>query len=322
MSATLQERQERAESRIEALLFGMDETVRQVYESLLERGTDYRELTPEKKVARLEGFHDYIITRDATGVDHPSLADYLEAKKKFGDEMLSFGTGKHRDEVIVEAETVEPAEEEVVVVDAPAEESPETETLSNDSDKNELPSFLAEDESDGDNVVSPEADEDSNDDDEPAVTAEPEAVVEAPNTTVWDDDDDDVVIDPVVSDENEAKAPDTQSFDEVINENDESEEDAKDEAPKVDQITERIIIDQDFATKLGGYTIDDVDDYLDPLAEFFKSEHSAEEYAAKASEVKNKTFGKKSFKKGFASVEVDAFLDRVSADLEMRAKAK
>lgn len=96
MSVTLQERRERAEGQIESLLSGMDEMVRQAYESLLERGADYEELTEKQEVARLEGFHDYIIVREETGVEHPRLEEYIEVKKRRGDELISFGTGKHR----------------------------------------------------------------------------------------------------------------------------------------------------------------------------------------------------------------------------------
>lgn len=333
MSASLQERRERVERRLEALLLGLDETVRQVYESLLERGADYDELTPEKSVARLEGFHDYIITREETGVAHPTFSDYLEAKRKFGDEMLSFGTGRHS------------AQESVAPVEAPAqaeveepevlEEFAETSLVASDeveaTEEEEVPSFLADD---TDEEVEPVVEDDVVESEEEDASTEEEPVEEdvdvsedadadkdeevAPAASVWDDGEDDVVI---IADE-------TPATEEV---KEETKEDAGFVAPVVEdapkeeskpvagRINERVIIDQEFSTKLGGYNIDEIDDYLDELATFFKSSHSASEYTAKVKDIEEKTFSKKGFKKGFAINEVDDFLDTVILELQNRA---
>lgn len=330
MSVSLQERRERAEGRIESLLSGMDETVRQVYESLLERGADYRELTPEKEVARLEGFHDYILTRDETGVDHPSLTDYLETKKKFGNEMLSFGTGKHRD--------VETAEEnhgeQVAYVEEPyaVEEDHDDEEVVAEDVHEELPSFLADEDEpaeelhtdDWEDDVDADTDEESDETEEVVEESEPEAeeTVEESNAdedaddateeqeSTWGsvfDDEDEVVINPTASNE-VVEAPKADVQDEPV------------VASTANRINERVIIDQEFATKLGGYNIDEVDESLDLLADFFKGSHSGAEYVAKADEVSKVTFSKKSFKKGFATNEVEEFMEAVVQELRNRAQ--
>lgn len=337
MSASLQERRERVERRLEALLLGLDETVRQVYESLLERGADYDELTPEKSVARLEGFHDYIITREETGVAHPTFSDYIEAKRKFGDEMLSFGSGRHSTQETVSP--VEEAAEELEIVEEFQEPSLVASEEVETTDEDELPSFLADESNDSDEVVAVADEEPVVDDEEEVegeevapvaedeviddnddVEAEEVAVAPAePVASVWEDDEDDVVI---IGDEDkapaaeEAPAPvaDEAGFVAPV-----VEKDSKEESKAVaGRINERVIIDQEFSTKLGGYNIDEIDDYLDELAGFFKTSHSAAEYTAKAKDIEGKTFNKKNFKKGFAINEVDNFLDTVILELQNR----
>jgi len=364
MSASLQERRERVERRLEALLLGLDETVRQVYESLLERGADYDELSPEKSVARLEGFHDYIITREETGVAHPTFSDYLEAKRKFGDEMLSFGTGRRsavEEEVVVPApvEEVVPAvedAEEDVVLDEFVEATPLAASSTDVEEDEKVTSFLAdledlqedseedsaeevqivednapviddEEEVEGEEVapVSEDVVIDDNDEveaEEVAVEEKPEEAPVEEKRSVWEDDDEEVVI---IADAEEAPATvvvsdDTKAFEGFIAPAAKEEEaPAKSSAPVAGRINERVIIDQDFSTKLGGYNIDEVDDYLDELATFFKSSHSAAEYKARVKDIEEKTFNKKGFKKGFAINEVDDFLDTVILELENRA---
>lgn len=361
MSASLQERRERVERRLEALLLGLDETVRQVYESLLERGADYDELSPEKSVARLEGFHDYIITREETGVAHPTFSDYLEAKRKFGDEMLSFGTGR-RSSLETEAPVEEAPEEvtanneeEEVVLDEFVETTPPVTSNTEVEEQEKETSFLAdlndlqevntesdeveiaedepviddEEEVEGEEIepASEEVVIDDNDDVEAEeVEAEDAPAEDAPveaKPSVWEDDDEEVVI---IADAEETPAVvsvsnETKAFEGFVAP--EKKEEAK--APEASsasvagRINDRVIIEQDFSTKLGGYSIDEVDDYLDELANFFKTSHSAASYKAKIEDIKEKGFNKKNFKKGFAINEVDDFLDTVILELENRA---
>jgi DivIVA domain-containing protein len=345
MSASLQERQERVERRLEALLLGLDETVRQVYESLLERGADYDELSPEKAVARLEGFHDYIITREETGVAHPTFTDYLKAKEKFGDEMLSFGSGKHSShepepvvETSVEEEFVSAEEESVSPEESQDEEVTsfladlsdlQASEVANDEEPEpaETPALVDEDESEEESIVEDEPSEESHEEALPVdeVPEEEEAPVEE-KTSVWDDDDDEVVI---IADEEAPVAPavtvsdDTKAFEGFVAPVKEEKEEVKSEVKEksvAGRINERVIIDKEFSSRLGGYSIDEVDDYLDELATFFKSSHSASEYTDKARAIEDKTFNKKNFKKGFTITEVDDFLDTVILELQNRAE--
>lgn len=302
MSLSLQERELRAEGRIESLLLGLDETVRHAYESLLERAADHATLTPEQRVARLEGFHDYIITREETHVEHPSLSEYILVKQKFGDMLLSFGNGKHR--IPIEGEdtvvgTHTPVVEDVEVDDNQSHDDSELHEQIESALEQEPEVVLVGEVRDVDveNLVLQEDEEATQDEDQSETLGETfdDEVLDTNEVPVFTDEDD-VLID-----------PDSDTVEETESD--------------VDRITPSVISDKDFAYKIGGYSVNDVDEYLDDLVAFFdRKDLSAKDYEDKISELEHVSFPKKSFKKGFIPIEVDEFLVEVTNELRLRAK--
>lgn len=307
MSVTLQERRERAESRIESLLGEMDPMVRMVYESLLTHGADHHELNEKQQVARLEGFHDYIIVREETGVEHPGLEEYIETKKRLGDELISFSTGKHR--MPIEGEGPAP-----VLADEP-DEAP-----------------AAEEEEVSAEEVIPAVEVSS----EPPATVEAPAVeapAEKPVRSIFAEDDEEVVIESENEEEETggfvARVPESKpepDFSELLEADREVREeeasaiveaDGNDGAPR---ISASDVVDKDFSMKMGGYDQDEVDDFLDETAAFMRASHSPAAWLEHASFLPSKDFTKKGpFKKGYAPAEVTEYLKALQVELEIRA---
>lgn len=341
MSVTLKERRERAEGRIESLLGNMDEMVRQVYESLLERGADYKELNEKQEVARLEGFHDYIVVREETGVDHPSLEEYIEVKKRLGDELLSFGTGKHRKPIEGEGEAPELADEEPAPVfwdddKSSSEDTPPVVVVSRPGSGGQRNTSAPEVTADEPETVEVEAVRpsgrraaqlpvDGNG------SAEVEAPVEENKVarSIFDDDDDVVISSDVADDsEGDGSAP---AFDDLISaDKDERKEEKRfiaqasveteEDVDTITRITPSDIVDKEFSFKMGGLDQDEVDDLLDEVAQFMTSPHDSSVWLEQAKAISKKEFTKKGgFKKGYVPAEVKEFMDALNVELEIRA---
>lgn len=347
MSVTLNERRERAEGRIESLLEGMDETVQMVYRTLFERGADYDELTEKQEVARLEGFHDYIVVREETGVEHPGLEEYIEVKKRLGDELLSFSTARHRKPIDGEGPAPELAEEKAEVkpvffdLDKSSASATEPPAMlitgspgygSGFNSKMEMLSNVAAEKARGrraaDLPLTPDDKEDV-----PEKVEEPVSVARS----IFDDDEEEVVISSKATDEETAggfvaRVPENKpepAFESLLHADKEEREDeaeliAKADEEKEEEATPRIsandIVDKEFTFKLGGLDQEEVDDFLDELAQFMATSHEASVWLEKVKSVEGQEFTKKSgFKKGYVPSEVKEYLTALGVELEIRA---
>lgn len=318
MSEELRNREAQARSAIETLLTGMDASARELYESLLNDDVNH-ELTEEQSVAQLEGFHDYVVVREALGVEHPTLNDFLDIRRANPESLLSFGTGRRRAEVAenndVIDDTVSDEEyaNEVSYVDAAEEASavrPE-EVLTDayaspvshgvvdhteSPDEGELNKYVSEGGAVSDAVSADSPDETEPDDGQVETDGEDETANE------------DEIVEDVADDE----TPDESSDEEEA-----QESGASKAIPG--RIDATAVATKEFATKRGGYNLDQVDDLLDEVAEFLKQEHSVEEYQAMVVHLEANQFKASAFSKGFSQAEVDGFVEAIISELRNRS---
>lgn len=298
MPSELEDRRTHVEAKIEELLERLDETMRQLYTSLLEND-EPGDIPEERAVSRLEGYHDYIVVREATGVGHPSFEEFIEVKKSHPESLLSFGTGAHRLEVddvddvddTVSDEEMERFEEEggqledeVISADSP-DEAEDTEGAVGANEAHEVEEF---------------------DDVEESKSVE---VEESPNS----------VVEEVVTPDEEAV--DTSSEEDNSKESSDSSEETP-ENEKVESQAGRIdsdaIVAKQFTEKRGGYNVDKVDDMLDTLSTFLRNDHTAEEYKVQIDKLKERDLKGSTFRAGFVASEVDGFVTALIGELENR----
>lgn len=302
MSVELLERREQAERKISELLAEIDGILRQMYVSLLKNDTA-ESLTEEQAVARLEGFHDYIVVREATGVEHPSLEEFLAVRKDRPGTLLSFGTGVHR-EVFEDDDAIDDTVSDEDLRDLELEDEIETfEGEGGHLPAQEISAASAEsaDESDEEEDVAVEATENE--------VVSPVVKVASPG--------------PVFSSADSAtSAPSADSAPEVA-------EDDKVEEKETEKVEERVpgridsaaIVDKEFTDKRGGYNRDQVDDLLDGVSTFLESDHSVEEYGAMVNTLKANQFKTSAFRSGYNPIEVDGFIAAIVAELQNRTSA-
>ncbi len=294
MSADLQERRTRAEGKIKELLSSMDSNVQELYLSLLHDGVEKDHLDDDQEVQRLEGFHDYIIVREETGVAHPSFDDFLKVREENPLKLISFGTGQRR--------SVEYNEDDLETIPddkmSSLAESGEIEIIGNEED--EVEGFEPDDESEENPV------EEYTDIVQESIAKEHEKDLSSTKQ-------------PEESESDKEKEGISTKAESFFGENSKNDEEDKEKAANrnAGRLTQGAVLEKEFANKTGGYNKDAVDDFFDNVASFMDARHTVEEYSAKIEEMRNTTFKKERFRSGFLPAEVDGFKEAVIGELEV-----
>ncbi|MBC9706686.1 MAG: DivIVA domain-containing protein [Enterococcus sp.] len=317
----------------------MDDMIRTAYLTLLESGADYEKLTEKQEVERLEGFHDYIVVREETGVDHPGLEEYIEVKKRLGDELISFSTARHRSPIEGEGPAPELADEDVTEVPETPDVEDTEEPVTLVTGAPGYGSNFSYHQAIIDKAVEEKVSGRRRAEEVPETTAVYEApkeeapAAENPVTrAIFADDEEEVVISSETDEDAVEDSQDTPDFEELLSaDKSERKEEKKfivqatvetdEDIESTPRITPSDVIDKDFTIKSGGYDQDSVDDFLDDVAKFMSSAHDVSDWLDKAEAFEHQEFDKvRGFmKKGYVISEVKEFTDALKVEFEIRA---
>lgn len=285
MSVELEERRAQVEKRMALLLRDIDPTMRELYQTLLEKDAE-EGLDEGRQVARLEGFHDYIVVRETTGHEHPSIEAFIAVRKDFPESLISFGAGKRR--ISLEGE------------DDPVDDTVADSELGEDDAELELEIEVYEDE--GGHLLPAEISADS--------AASPDEV-----------EDEEVEVE--ILDETETLAEENLENEKAESPVEEVEDSEKKDTSIPGRINAEAITSKRFSEKRGGYNKDLVDDFLDEVVPFFtEKKYSSEEYDAVIARLKNHSLKGAALRVGFNSQEVDGYVSAMVSELENRKSEK
>lgn len=282
MSPELQERREQATQKIAHLLKEIDPTLQKLYELRLLQDDD-KGLNEEQLVARLEGFHDYIVVREATGLQHPSLANFLEIRKETPEKLISFGTGKHRKLLEGEDEPIDDTvnDEELAQMEAAILE-PEIETPEQETEVS-----VENDESHVEETKEPEV---------PVVNTEDK---ETHNIFAGGEE-------VIISGDEESPLAETST-------------EVKEEASSVPgRLDAQAVSEKEFSEKRGGYNKDQVDDMLDEVVVFLSKPRNVEECEKMKETLESLKLKSSALRSGFNSHEVDGYVSAIIAEIQNR----
>lgn len=295
MSAELEERRAQVEKRMALLLRAIDPTMRELYQTLLAKDAE-EGLDEERKVSRLEGFHDYIVVREATGHEHPSIDAFISVRKNSPESLISFGTGKRR--VPLEGDD-DPVDDTVADSDLDGEDVLEAEIEAYEDEGGNLPPVVIS----ADSASSPdEADEEDKDNEEDEdIESETLDTVEA------------------ISENNDEEAEDNDAVKEVVEDEKVVEPVEEKEGSTPGRINAEAITSKRFSEKRGGYNKDLVDDFLDEVLPYFtEKKRSDEEYDSVIDRLKNPSLKGAALRVGFNTQEVDGYISAMISEIENR----